>query len=339
MTEYIIRRLLQSVIVILGVVFLVFLLMQLTGDPAALMLPPNSLPEDIERLRIIYGLDKPLYVQFARFLFGDFGTEPQEVQMSEKYKKADLPERVTVRPRQGVFRGDFGESFRFSNQSAFQIAMERFPYSIQLMLAAFGYAVFFSLFFGLIAALWRGSIVDQLVQIIANIGQAVPSFWLGLLLILIFAVNLRLLPAMGSGSWAHLILPAITLGSPSMARNTRLVRSGMLDVLGEDYIRTARAKGLAEAQIVAKHALKNIAIPLVTLWGLDIGVLFGGAVITESIFAWPGTGRLIIESVGVRDFPVVQASVTFIAFVFVTVNLFVDILYGWLDPRVRLGRR
>jgi peptide/nickel transport system permease protein len=166
----------------------------------------------------------------------------------------------------------------------------------------------------------------------------VPSFWLGLLLIIVFSVWLGWLPAMGSGTWLHLVMPAVTLGSLSLARNTRLVRSGMLDVLGEDYVRTARAKGLTERLVVAKHALKNTAIPLVTLWGLDIGVLFGGAVITESIFAWPGTGRLVIESVTRRDFPVVQAAVFFIALVFVLVNLVVDLIYGWLDPRVRLGR-
>jgi ABC-type dipeptide/oligopeptide/nickel transport system permease component len=176
------------------------------------------------------------------------------------------------------------------------------------------------------------------VRILAILGQSVPSFWLGLLLIIVFSVWLGWLPAMGSGTWWHLVMPAVTLGSLSLARNTRLVRSGMLDVLGEDYVRTARAKGLTERLVVAKHALKNTAIPLVTLWGLDIGVLFGGAVITESIFAWPGTGRLVIESVTRRDFPVVQAAVFFIALVFVLVNLVVDLIYGWLDPRVRLGR-
>ncbi len=341
MTAYIIHRLLQSIVVIFGVVVLVFVIMQLTGDPAALMLPPNALPEDIERLQFLYGLDKPLHIQFIRFLFGDFGT-PHPQQTEDRYKKyqgADLPRQVVVKPRRGVFRGDFGESLRFINQPALQIAIERFPFSIQLMLAAFGYSVFCSLLFGLTAALWRGGLLDQFVRVLAIIGQSIPNFWLGLLLILIFAVELRLFPAMGSGTWMHLVLPAITLGSPSMARNTRLVRSGMLDVMGEDYVRTARAKGLPEFRIVTKHALKNIAIPLVTLWGLDIGVLFGGAVITESIFGWPGTGRLIIESVSARDFPVVQAAVTFIAFIFVLVNLLVDLLYGWLDPRVRLSRK
>ncbi len=176
------------------------------------------------------------------------------------------------------------------------------------------------------------------MRVLAILGQSIPSFWLGLLLILVFAVWLGWLPAMGSGTSWHLVMPAVTLGSLSLARNTRLVRSGMLDVLGEDYVRTARAKGLAERLVIAKHALKNTAIPLVTLWGLDVGVLFGGAVITESIFAWPGTGRLVIESVTRRDFPVVQAAVFFIALVFVLVNLLVDLIYGWLDPRVRLGR-
>jgi ABC-type dipeptide/oligopeptide/nickel transport system permease component len=164
-----------------------------------------------------------------------------------------------------------------------------------------------------------------------------PSFWLGLMLILIFAVNLRLLPSSGRGTLAHLVLPALTLGAFFMARLTRLVRSGLLDVLGQDYIRTARAKGVGEWLVVVRHALKNAAIPIVTIVGLDIGTLLGGAVITETVFAWPGVGRLAIDSVSVRDFPVVQADVFFLALAFVAINLVVDLLYTWLDPRVRLA--
>jgi ABC-type dipeptide/oligopeptide/nickel transport system permease component len=171
----------------------------------------------------------------------------------------------------------------------------------------------------------------------ALLGQSMPSFWLGLMLILVFSVNLGLLPSSGRGTLSHVVLPALTLGGFFMARLTRLVRSGLLDVLGQDYVRTARAKGLAERIVVARHAFKNAAIPIVTILGLDVGTLLGGAVITETVFAWPGIGRLAIEAIAVRDFPVVQADVFFIALTFVAINLVVDVLYTWLDPRVRLG--
>lgn len=336
MWRFFVRRLAQAVLVVFGVLLLVFLIMQLTGDPAALMLPPDSPAADIERIRIMYGLDRPLYVQFARFLFGDIGGGADRTVRTWGSGGGWL--EVPVKPRKGVIRGDFGESLRYREQPALGVVIERFPRSLELMTAAFLYAVLLSLVFGLLCALRQGSLLDQGVRVLAILGQSIPGFWLGLLLILVFAVWLGWLPAMGSGTWWHLVMPAVTLGSLSLARNTRLVRSGMLDVLGEDYVRTARAKGLTERLVVAKHALKNTAIPLVTLWGLDVGVLFGGAVITESIFAWPGTGRLVIESVTRRDFPVVQAAVFFIALIFVLVNLVVDLIYGWLDPRIRLGR-
>jgi len=336
MWRFFLRRLAQSILVVFGVLLLVFVIMQLTGDPAALMLPPDSPATDIERIRIMYGLDRPLYVQFARFLFGDIGGGGDRTVRTWGSGGGWL--EVPIKPRKGVIRGDFGESLRYREQPALAVVLERFPRSLELMVAAFLYAVLLSLVFGLLCALRQGSLVDQGVRVLAILGQSIPSFWLGLLLILVFAVWFGWLPAMGSGTWWHLVMPAVTLGSLSLARNTRLVRSGMLDVLGEDYVRTARAKGLTERLVVAKHALKNTAIPLVTLWGLDVGVLFGGAVITESIFAWPGTGRLVIESVTRRDFPVVQAAVFFIALIFVLVNLLVDLVYGWLDPRVRLER-
>ncbi|MBI2469323.1 MAG: ABC transporter permease, partial [Candidatus Rokubacteria bacterium] len=333
---YIARRLAQSVLVILGVLLLVFVIMQLTGDPAALMLPPDSPAADIERVRILSGLDQPLYVQFVRFLVGDLRAGADRTVRTWGSGGGWL--EVPVKPRKGAIRGDFGESLRYREQPALAVVIERFPRSLELMAAAFLYAVVLSLGFGLLCALRQGTVLDQGIRVLAILGQSIPNFWLGLLLILVFAVWLGWLPAMGSGTWWHLVMPGITLGSLSLARNTRLVRSGMLDVLGEDYVRTARAKGLTERLVIAKHALKNTAIPLVTLWGLDVGVLFGGAVITESIFAWPGTGRLVIESVTRRDFPVVQAAVFFIALIFVLTNLVVDLIYGWLDPRVRLER-
>jgi len=284
----------------------------------------------------MYGLDQPLYVQFVRFLVGDIRAGADRTVRTWGSGGGWL--EVPVKPRKGAIRGDFGESLRYREQPALAVVIERFPRSLELMAAAFLYAVVLSLGFGLLCALRQGTVLDQGIRVLAILGQSIPNFWLGLLLILVFAVWLGWLPAMGSGTWWHLVMPGITLGSLSLARNTRLVRSGMLDVLGEDYVRTARAKGLTERLVIAKHTLKNTAIPLVTLWGLDVGVLFGGAVITESIFAWPGTGRLVIESVTRRDFPVVQAAVFFIALIFVLTNLVVDLIYGWLDPRVRLER-
>jgi peptide/nickel transport system permease protein len=237
----------------------------------------------------------------------------------------------------GAILGDFGNSIRFTDQPAMPIVLQRFPYTVRLMLAAALYSTVLSLILGIISAVRPYSLLDQAVRTFAVLNQSVPNFWLGLLLILVFAVMLGWLPSMGYGSWRDVILPAITLGSQSLGRNTRLVRSSMLDVLSQDYIRSARAKGLPERIVVARHVLKNVMIPVVTIWGLDVGSLFGGAVVTESIFGWPGLGRLIVESVSFRDFPTVSAAVVFIAAVFVFINMAVDLSYMWLDPRVKLG--
>ena len=306
MTRYLIARLGQAIVVVLGVLFVVFAILQLTGDPAALMLPPEATLEDIERLRTQMGFDRPLVVQFGRFLAG-------------------------------AVRGDFGRSLRYREQSALEVVLERIPATVELTLATLAWSVPMAFVLGLVAALRRATVGESTVMASALIGQSMPSFWLGLMLILIFAVNLRLLPSSGRGTLAHLVLPALTLGAFFMARLTRLVRSGLLDVLGQDYIRTARAKGVGEWLVVVRHALKNAAIPIVTIVGLDIGTLLGGAVITETVFAWPGVGRLAIDSISVRDFPVVQADVFFLALAFVAINLVVDLLYTWLDPRVRLA--
>jgi len=305
-TGYLIARLAQSIVVVLGVLFLVFAILQLTGDPARLMSSPQATLEDIERLRRQMGFDRPLPEQFLRFFAG-------------------------------AVRGDFGPSLRYTDQPALQIVIERFPATVQLALATLAWSVPVALLLGLVAAVWRPSLSENVAMLTALLGQSMPSFWLGLMLILIFSVNLGLFPSSGRGTPAHVVLPALTLGGFFMARLTRLVRSGLLDVLGQDYVRTARAKGLAETVVVARHAFKNAAIPIVTIVGLDIGTLLGGAVITETVFAWPGVGRLAIEAIAVRDFPVVQADVFFIALAFVVINLGVDVLYTWLDPRVRLG--
>jgi ABC-type dipeptide/oligopeptide/nickel transport system permease component len=305
MTAYLAARLGQAVVVVLGILFIVFAILQLTGDPAALMSPPEATLQDIARLRTQLGFDRPLLEQFVRFLGG-------------------------------AVRGDFGTSLRYREQSALGVVLERVPATLELTLATLAWAVPVAFVLGTVSAVWRATAGENVAMVTALLGQSMPSFWLGLMLILTFSVNLGILPSSGRGGWRHLVLPALTLGAFFMARLTRLVRSGLLEVLGQDYIRTARAKGLGERLVIVRHALKNAAIPVVTIVGLDIGTLLGGAVITETVFAWPGVGRLAIDSISVRDFPVVQADVFFLALGFVGINLAVDVLYTWLDPRVRL---
>jgi len=305
MAHYIIDRLLQSIIVVFGVLLLVFVIINLTGDPVALMAPLEASAQDIARLRVQLGFDRPLYQQFFSFLGG-------------------------------AVRGNFGDSLRYQSQPALAIVVERFPATCELAFATLAWSIPMSLLLGTIAALKRNSGTDSFVMFVALLGQSLPGFWLGLMLILVFSVQLGILPSSGRGGLQHVILPAITLGGFFMARTTRLVRSGMIEVLNEDYIRTARAKGLAEKLVLVRHAFKNAAIPVVTIVGLDIGTLLGGAVITETIFAWPGIGRLALDAITYRDFPVVEADVFFIAVAFLLINLFVDLLYAWLDPRIRV---
>ncbi|HWU40874.1 MAG TPA: ABC transporter permease [Candidatus Acidoferrum sp.] len=305
MLRYIINRLLQSILVILGVLLLVFFIVNLTGDPVRIMLPPEASQEDVERLRVQMGLDKPLPEQFIRFLAG-------------------------------AVRGNFGESLRYRGQPALKQVVQRFPATLTLAAATLIWSLPAALLLGTIAAIRRHSIIDNLATVTALLGQSMPSFWLGLMLILTFAVQFGLLPSSGYGRLRHVILPAFTLGAFFTARNTRLVRSGMSEVLEQDYIRTARAKGVGEWIVLVRHALKNMAIPVVTIVGLDIGQLLGGAVVTETVFAWPGIGRLAIDSILNRDFPVLEADVFFIALAFVGINLLIDICYTWLDPRVRV---
>ncbi len=305
MLTYILGRALQAVLVILGVLFLVFFIVNLTGDPVRIMLPPEASQEDVERLRAQMGLDKPLPEQFVRFLGG-------------------------------AIRGDFGESLRYRGQPALKQVVERFPATLTLALATLAWSLPAALLLGTIAAARHNSILDNTAMFTALLGQSLPSFWLGLILILVFAEQWNVLPSSGYGGPWHVVLPAVTLGAFFTARNTRLVRSGMREVLEQDYIRTARAKGLGEWIVLVRHALKNMAIPVVTIVGLDIGQLLGGAVVTETVFAWPGIGRLAVDSILNRDFPVLQADVFFIALAFVGINLIIDILYTWLDPRVRV---
>lgn len=304
MTTYLVHRLAQSVIVLLGISVVVFIILHLTGDPTLLMLPPDVSAEEVARFRRAMGFDDPLYVQYWGFL-------------------------------KGAVRGDFGNSLRH-DEPALGLVWQRMPATIELTVVALGLALVLAIPVGIVSAAFRNTPVDYASTTFALMGQAMPTFWLGIMLILLFSVSLHLLPSSGRGGWRHLVLPALTLGLFTTARIMRLTRSGMLEVLSQDYVRTARAKGVNERGVVWKHALKNAGIPVVTIVGLELGTLLGGAVITETIFAWPGVGRLSVQAIFNRDYPLVQAAVFVLASIFVLVNLIVDVLYTYLDPRIRI---
>jgi ABC-type dipeptide/oligopeptide/nickel transport system permease component len=301
--EFVARRLLHTALVAVGVVTLVFVALRLSGDPAASMLPGDASVDELRDLRHALGLDRSVPAQYVAFL-------------------------------RDAVRGDFGESIRHQ-QPAFGLVLERLPATLELAFAALVLAVVVALPLGIVAALYRGRVVDVVAMGFAVVGQATPYFWMGIMLILVVSVELAWLPTSGRGDWRHLILPAVTLGTHFAAAIARLTRTAMLEVLGQQFVTTARAKGLGERRVVLAHALKNAAVPVVTLVGLQFGTLLGGAVVTETIFAWPGVGRLAVQSIFVRDYPVVQAGVLVLALVFVAINLLVDLLYGALDPRIR----
>ena len=307
MLIYLVRRIPFILIVILGVSFLAFLLMQLSGDPAVMMLPADASHDDILRMREQMGFDDPFFVQYGRFLYNFF------------------------------VHFDLGRSFSF-REPAMSVVLERMPNTLLLASLSMGFAIIVGVIIGLIAANKRNSFIDYLVTWSAITISSVPAFWLGLILILVFSVNLGWFPSYGSGTPRHLVLPVLTLSAFYLALIARLTRSGLLEVLSEDYIRTARAKGLIERLVVMKHALKNALIPLVTMMGMQFGRLIGGAVVTETVFAWPGIGRLIVIAVNQRDFPLVQSALMMLALIFVFLNLVVDILYAYLDPRIKLGK-
>jgi peptide/nickel transport system permease protein len=296
--------LLQSLLVLFGVSFVVFFILYLTGDPAMVLLPPEATAEDIRRFREAMGFNDPFIIQYGRFLAG-------------------------------ALRGDFGQSIRHG-EPAFHLVMERMPATFELAGAGLAIALCLAIPAGIVSAVRRNTAADYVSTVVALLGQSMPTFWLGIMLILVFSVHLNLLPSSGRGGLQHLVLPAITLGLFTTARITRLTRSGMLEVLNQDYIRTARAKGVSNPPIVWKHALKNAAIPIVTIVGIELGTLLGVSVITETIFAWPGVGRLSVQAIYNRDYPVVQAAVFLLATTFVLVNLLVDVVYMYLDPRIRL---
>ena len=303
MRRYVIRRLGRTLLALWGVSTIVFCVLRLSGDPAVLLLPQEASVEDVLRLRQDLGLDDPFLVQYLRFL-----------------GSAAL--------------GDFGESLRHREPAMALVASHLWA-TIELSLAAFGIAVLVAVPAGILAAVKPNSLYDHAVLTLALLGQSAPTFWIGIMLILAFGLGLRWFPIGGRGSWSHLVLPALTLGAFAMASIARLTRSAMLEVIRLDYINTARAKGLRESRVIWKHALKNAAIPVVTIMGLQFGALLGGAVVTETVFSWPGIGRLAIQGIYNRDYPVVQATVFIAAVFFVGINCVVDLLYTILDPRIR----
>jgi ABC-type dipeptide/oligopeptide/nickel transport system permease component len=303
MQRYIIRRLGRTLIALWGVSTIVFFVLRLSGDPAVLLLPQEASVEDVLRLRQDLGLDDPFLVQYLRFL----GSSAQ---------------------------GDFGESLRH-REPAMALVVSHLWATVELSLAAFGIALLVAVPIGILAAVKPNSLYDHAVLTLALLGQSAPTFWIGIMLILTFGLGLHWFPIGGRGSWSHLVLPAITLGAFAMASIARLTRSAMLEVIRLDYINTARAKGLRESRVIWKHALKNAAIPVVTIMGLQFGALLGGAVVTETVFSWPGIGRLAIQGIYNRDYPVVQATVFVAAVFFVAINCVVDLLYTILDPRIR----
>ena len=305
MLKFIGKRLLMLIPVLIGVSLIVFTLMQLSpGDPAMIILGAQAAPEDIAILRESMGLNDPLIVQFFRFLLG-------------------------------MFTLDFGTSYK-DGMPVLTKLLEALPYTAELTFCAVLLALIIGIPAGIISATKQYSIFDRIASVLALIGFSTPNFWLSIMLILVFSVNLKWLPVSGTGSILHLVLPSIALGVQSAAVFTRMTRSSMLEVLNMDYIRTARAKGLSERVVILKHALKNALIPVITVVGLQIGLLFGGAILTETVFAWPGVGRLMIDSIRAKDTPVVQGGVIFTASIFVFINLLVDILYAVLDPRIRM---
>ena len=305
MLAHVLRRLWSAVTVAVGVAAVVFVLLHLSGDPVALMVPADAPPEVMEDMRRALGLDRPLPEQFISYLW-----------------------RAAT--------GELGTSLRH-NRPVAQLIGERLPRTMLLATAALVLAVALAIPAGVVSALRRGTMVDRVIMVLSVAGQAVPIFWLALMLIWLFAVRLEWLPVFGSGTPAHLVLPAVSLSTIVLGRLARLVRSSMLEVLEQDYVRTARAKGLAEAHVVLRHALKNAAIPIVTVVGLQFAQLLGGAVVTETVFAWPGVGALAAEAVFTHDFPVVQGVTLMISLIFVGANLAVDLSYVALNPRIRLG--
>ena len=306
--SYVIRRVLQSVIVVFGVSIVAFGMIFMTGDPTEVILGTQAdhmTVDQIQAYRVKMGFDRPWLVQYVSFVGN-------------------------------ALHGDFGYSFT-RHQPAFQVIAEKMPATIALSSVAFVLSLLISIPLGVLSAVNPHKPIDQISTVLALLGQSIPSFWLSILLMLLFGVTLKWLPVSGSGTWRHLVMPAITLAAFPIARNMRLTRSSMLDFMQKDFVRTARAKGISEYRVVTSHVLRNSLLPIVTSIGLEIGFLLGGSVIIETIFGWPGVGREIVLAIGSKDFYVVQAGVITLALIFAGVNLIIDLVYSWIDPRIGYG--
>ncbi|KAB2336734.1 ABC transporter permease [Cytobacillus depressus] len=301
--KYLFQNLLKTIPVLLLITIIVFVLVRVTGDPVSLMLPETATDEERESLKEALGFNKPLPVQYISYL-GD------------------------------LVQGDFGNSFRYQTD-ALALVLERLPATFELAIASMIVAILISIPLGILSAVKRNSFMDLFITGGAVLGRAMPSFWLGIMLILLFAVNAHFFPVSGRGGFLHLVLPALTLGTGIAAEMTRLIRSSMLEILGQDFIRTARSKGLMEAVVVNKHAFRNALIPVVTIMALQTSTLIGGTLITETVFAWPGLGQLLVQAVNLRDMAVVQAATFLIAIFVILSNLIADLVYRLLDPRIK----
>lgn len=306
MLNHLAGRVLRAMITVFLVLSFSFVILRLSGDPAILIMSPDAPPEALEAFRRGWGLDAPLWKQYLGFFAN-------------------------------LLQGNFGQSMR-DGSPAMGLVLERVPATLSLTLPAFAIKLALGIPAGVLAALHRDSMIDRLVMSLSVAGYTVPSFVLGLVLVLVFAVGLGWLPSGGDATWAHAILPVITLGLGGAAVLARFTRSAMLEVMGQPYIRTATAKGLVRRLVVRDHAMPNAAIPTVTVVGFMVGSLIAGAVVVESVFSWPGAGRLLVTSVANRDLAVVQCLLLGVAFTMITANLIVDVLYGWIDPRLRVGR-
>jgi peptide/nickel transport system permease protein len=302
---YLIQRLGQSLLTLLGLSVIVFALAHLSGDPVSLLAPPEATAEDMARLRAKLGLDKPLHTQYLIYI-------TQAAQ------------------------GDFGESIRWKTP-AMGLILDRFPNTLLLSTSAILFGICLAIPVGVVSAVKRGTLFDSVGKVVAIIGQSMPSFWIGILLIMAFALYFPIFPTSGIGTAAHLVLPSLTLGGYVAASMMRVTRSAMLDALDADYVRTARSKGVSEWRVIWKHAFRNAATPVLTIIALDFANILRGAVITETVFGWPGIWKLAVDAVYARDFPLVQAAVLFMGLVFLGVNLLVDLIYTRLDPRITHG--
>jgi len=304
MIRYILIRIMYAIPTLIGAMIVMFILIRmLPGDPARLIAGPEALEQDVERIREQLGLNKPLYIQFIDYM-------------------------------SSILRGDFGVSLKYGTPVIKEI-MARLPYTIVLAIAAEAIAVSISLPLGVLSALNPRSRLSYMISTLSLVGASVPIFWIGLIFIYIFAVNFRLLPSSGADSPRHLILPAVTLALLLIGNLTRITRASVMDVLGSNHVITAVSKGLAPRIILIRHVLRNAFIPIITIIGIQTGALLGGAVVTETVFAWPGIGSLLVDSLFYRDYPLAQGIILFIVFVFITINILIDILYAYIDPRIR----